>query len=218
MLYRRESERLHRVTVAGGLVPSLSLLDDLIRFLNGTETESGRSVLRILLQMLEIEGMAKPLKGLLWPDLSLRKSDPEKFKQLCEIDDKVASLQRELATFKFVPRAEVAVGGGGSTSEWATWWGHANEKSEEGLRMRASEAMEVILKLTQIGSLGRLKQCANCGKWLYAKFRHQEYCSMLCQQKNYSQSEQWKAHRRQYMRNYYQANYRENRRKRQRKS
>jgi len=155
--------------------------------------------------MLEIEEMTKPIKGIVWPAMELKKTDPAKFDLLCEIDHKVAQLQRELAKFKFVPRAEVAVGGSGTASEWATWWGRGDdqEKSEPGLRMRGGEAVELILRITQIGSLTRLRRCTNCGKWLYAKFRHQNYCSVGCQQKSYTQSEHWKAHRRQYMRNYY---------------
>ena len=66
------------------------------------------------------------------------------------------------------------------------------------------EALQVILKLTQIGDLTRLRHCAQCQKWLYARFRHQVFCSTACQQKNYTKCEQFKAHRRRYMRDRYQ--------------
>ena len=69
--------------------------------------------------------------------------------------------------------------------------------------MVASEALEVILRLTQIGYLDRLRHCAYCNTWLYAKFRHQTFCSVTCQQKKYTQTDQWRAHRREYMREYY---------------
>jgi hypothetical protein len=204
--HRRTSERLHRVNIAGGLLPSVSLIEDLIKFLNGTRTEGGKIIVRVLEQMLEIDAMAKPIKGIVLPAMELKRTHPAKFKLLCKIDDKVAQLQRELARFKFVPRAEVVQGGSGNASEWGTWWGRGDDKEESdpGLRMRGFEAVETILRITQIGSLTRLRRCAHCGKWLYAKFRHQNYCSTECQQKNYTQSDQWKAHRREYMRNYYQ--------------
>jgi hypothetical protein len=207
--HKRTSERLHRVNIAGGLVPSATLLDDLIKFLNETRTERGKVIVGILEQMLEIEEMAKPIEGIVWPAMELKRTDPAKFDLLCKIDDKVAQLRRGLGKFKFVPRAEVATGGHGVASEWATWWSRADshEETEARLRIRPSEALEIILRLTQISCLTRLRHCANCGKWLYAKFRHQSFCSVACQQKSYTQSDQWKAHRREYMRNYYQRTY-----------
>lgn len=208
--HRRTSERLHQERIPGTLPPSVSLLDDLVKLLNETCTEEGKRVVQILEQMLDIEALAKPVEGLLLPDMELETTDPPKFDLLCRIDEKVARLQRDLANFKFVPRAEVAVGGSGNASEWATWWGRSGgnqEKGEPTLRMRPSEAVELILRITQIGALTRLRRCANCGKWIYANFRHQTFCSVICQQKNYTKSEQWKAHRRAYMRNYYQNTY-----------
>jgi hypothetical protein len=206
---QRTLERIHRANIAGALLPSVTLLDDLIKFLNETRSERGRSIVRVLEQMLEIEEMAKPIAGMVLPVISLKKEDPAKFKLLCQIDVKVALLRRELGKFKFVPRAAVATGGNGGASEWVTWWGRAdyNEKSEPTLRMRPSEALELILRLTQINCLSRLRHCTHCGKWLYAKFRHQSFCSLACQQKSYTQSDQWKAHRREYMRSYYQRTY-----------
>jgi hypothetical protein len=206
--HERTLERIQRANLAGGLLPSATLLEDLIKFLNQPRTGQGMRVGRILEQMLGIEEMTKSIKGIVLPAMSLKRTNPAKFKLLCEIDDEVALLQRELAKFKSVPRAVVAVGGNGGASEWATWWGHPSETRGRGLRIRPSEAVEAIVRLTQIGCLTRLKRCANCRKWLYAKFRHQAFCSVTCQQKNYTQSERWKAHRRQYMRNYYQSTYR----------
>jgi hypothetical protein len=58
----------------------------------------------------------------------------------------------------------------------------------------------------QVGELTRLRRCSQCQKWLFARFRHQTFCSTKCQQKNYTQSDAWKAHRRAYMRRYYQKN------------
>ena len=73
--------------------------------------------------------------------------------------------------------------------------------------MTPTEALEMILKLTQIGYLTRLRRCALCQEWLYAKFRHQTFCSMRCQQKRYTRTEEFKAKRRAYMRRYYRTNF-----------
>lgn len=212
----RRSEQLQRTTIPGSLYPAVSLLDDLIMFLNQARTEKGVSIVCILEQMLAIDAMAKPIQGIAWPAMELQRTDPAKFDLLCELDDKVGLLRKELEKFRFVPRAEVVVCGNGSASEWATRWERADydEKHEPsrktregGLRMRPSEALEAILRLTQIGSLSRLRHCVHCRKWLYAKFSHQNFCSLECQQKHYTQGEQWKAHRRAYMKDYYRKMY-----------
>lgn len=208
---QRVLRRIHGAEIGSGLVPSTTLLRDLIKLLNETRTQRGREVRGILERMLEIEAMAKPIKGIILTDMALKREDPAKFKLFSEIDDKQLLLAKELANFSFIPRVEVIGGGGGGPSEWTTWWGRTNEQWEEHLRITPSTALEVILRLTQIGYLTRLKRCSHCQKWLYARFRHQEFCSTPCQQKGYTQSERWKAHRREYMRRYYQANYRENR-------
>lgn len=205
---QRTVERIQRTELGSGLIPSVTLLRDLIKFLNETLTPRGRKVREILERMLEIEAMARPVKGNILTDMALKREDPAKFKLFCEIDDKMALLARELANFKFTPRAEVYFGGGGTgASQWTTWWGRSREKWEEHLRMTPSEAVEVMLRLTQIGYLSRLKHCSHCQKWLFAKFRHQEFCSVGCQQKKYTQSDRWKKHRREYMRDYYRMNY-----------
>jgi hypothetical protein len=213
--HQRTLARLERVNIAGGLPPSITLLDDLIRFLNGTKTARGKRIVIILEMMLRIEEMTKPIDGSTLAAWSLKRTAPNKFQMLCEVGEQTALLNRELRKYQFSPRAEVVTGGSGGAVEWAAYWRRdPREKQEKRLRMIASEALEVILKLTQIGYLNRVRHCAQCQKWLYAKFRHQTFCSVTCQQKNYTQTDQWKAHRRQYMREYYRKTYGQGRKKR----
>lgn len=206
---RRTLERLQRVNIAGGLPPSITLLTDLIRLLNEARTTKGKRVALILEKMLELEAMTRSIKGVVWASASLEKTAPKKYRMLWEIEKKRTLLNNELAKYKFIPRAEVFAGGGGcGASEWGIWWRRdSGEASEPGLRMIASEALELILRLTHIGYLSRLRRCARCQKWLYAKSRQQNYCSVTCQQKNFTQTEEWKAHRRAYMREYYRKTY-----------
>jgi hypothetical protein len=201
---RRTLEQLQKVNIAGELPPSVSLLDDLPEFLNETKTAFGKRIVSILEQMLEIESMTKPLEGIVWPALSLKKTDPKRFQLLWEISKKTAFLERELAKYRFRPRAEVLVGGDGGLSQWVTLWTAVSRKGwEKHLRMPGAQALELILKLTEIGQLTRLRHCGDCGRWLYARFRHQTFCSVKCQQKHYTKTPEWKAHRRAYMRERY---------------
>jgi hypothetical protein len=202
----RKSERLARVNIVGGLLPSLTLIPDLIKFLNETRTSRGKRIVAILEKMLELEEMTKPIKPEepMMAAVEWQRTDPPKYKLHWEIEKRRAMLQRELSKYRFTPRAEVAMGGGGKgPSIWAAWWKGDSSKPERHLKMDASEALETILRLTQIGDLTRLRRCAQCQKWLFARFTHQTFCSTKCQQKNYTQQPKWKKHRRDYMRNRY---------------
>jgi hypothetical protein len=203
----RQIRRLARVDIAGGLPPSVSLLSDLIKFLNHTKKAQGKRIVLILEKMLELEEMTRPIppEEPMIAALEWKRTDPKKFKLHWEIEKKRAMLQRELSRYRFTPHAEVAVGGGGKRpSEWMAWWkGDRGTKPERHLGLVAPEALELILKLTQIGDLTRLRRCHQCEKWLFARFRHQLFCSTKCQQKSYTQTNEWREHRRSYMRNRY---------------
>ena len=203
-------ERLARVHIDGGLPPSVTLVSDLIEFLNKAKTRPGKKIVTILEMMLEIEEMTRPIapEEPMIAAVEWEKTDPNKYKLHWEIEKRRALLERELSHYRFTPRAEVVMGGGGKgLSVWAAWWKGDNSRREERLRMTAPEAIELILKLTQVGDLTRLRRCGQCQKWLFARFRHQTFCSTQCQQRNYTQSDAWKAHRRAYMRRYYQKNF-----------
>jgi hypothetical protein len=208
---KRRLKRLEQINIEGGLPPSVSLLRDLMKFLNQTKTSRGKKIVTILEKMLELEEMTKPIK----PEepmiaaVEWERTDPKKYRVHWEIEKRTAMLERELSKYQFTPHAAVAMGGGGQNpSQWAVWWqANVTSELEKGLRMRASEALELILKLTQVGDLNRLRRCLQCHNWLFARFRHQTFCSTKCQQKNYTQSDAWKAHRRSYMRRYYHKNF-----------
>jgi len=209
---QRRLERLARINIQGGLLPSLTLLSDLIKFLNQTKTSPGKRIVMILEKMLELEKMAKqvsPEEQFVVAPLEWGRHR-KKYRLHWEIVKRNAILQTELSEYRVTPHAAVVIGGGGSKgpSVWATYWkDDSGLKSKEPLRMTATQALEWILKIAQDGGLTRLRRCAHCQKWLFARFRHQNFCSTECQQKNYTQSDAWKAHRRAYMRHYYQKNF-----------
>jgi hypothetical protein len=172
-------ERLARINIESGLLPSLTLLDDLIKFLNQRKTSRGRKIVMILEKMLELEEMTRPInpEEPMIAAVEWERTNPPKYQLHWEIEKRKALLQRELSKYRFRPHAAVAMGGGGKgPSQWAVWWrGDSDAPSQEQLRMRASEALELILKLTQVGELTRLRRCRQCQKWLFARFRHQTF-------------------------------------------
>lgn len=63
-------------------------------------------------------------------------------------------------------------------------------------------AVLTVLTLANCGGIDRIRQCDQCGRWLYARRIQQRFCSQSCQQRNYKDSETWKTDRRDYMRRY----------------
>jgi hypothetical protein len=65
-----------------------------------------------------------------------------------------------------------------------------------------SVAAHSIILLAQQGLLDRIDLC-DCGKWYFARFRHQRCCSALCRRKFYEKTDEFREKRRKYMRKYY---------------
>jgi len=209
---QRRLGRLERINIDSGLIPTYTLLRDLIEFLNQAKTRRGKRIVMIVEKMLELEAMTRPIKPeepMFGAAVEWERTAPEKYQLHWEIEVRRVLLERELSRYRFTPRAEVVMGGGGKgPSVWAaSWKGDAPSGRERHLRMTASEALVLILKLTQSGDLTRIRRCSQCQKWLFARSRHQTFCSTKCQQKSYTQSDAWKAHRRAYMRRYYRQNF-----------
>lgn len=59
-----------------------------------------------------------------------------------------------------------------------------------------------MVRLSELGLLGRVRPCGWCTSWFFAKYDHQKFCKAKCQQQAYAVSPQWKKHRREYMREY----------------
>ncbi len=71
-------------------------------------------------------------------------------------------------------------------------------------RMNVLEAgaMHKLLTLASQGLANRVRKCARreCGTWFYARFAHQECCSIRCQQSRVRSTDEWKKKRSEYMR------------------
>jgi len=63
-------------------------------------------------------------------------------------------------------------------------------------------AIADLAKLAEKDLLGHLKECV-CGRWIWARFSHQRFCSSRCRERDFRSSEKWKEHRRQKAREYY---------------
>ena len=188
-------------------------LHDLVSYLNRSEKPGVKRVLDILALMHELESIEPPvfseriegpmmveIAGRFEPNPLLKKIAPEKYHLQLRIDRIQGSINRKLARYRFWPSAFLFHG-----SPWTVTWSPL--KAGTGCQMGEMQALEVILNLARSGYLNRMRRCVCCHNWLYAQFRHQTFCSLKCQQKQYTQTEEFKAKRRGYMRRYYQQNF-----------
>jgi len=214
----------HPLDVTRGSVGTVMVSDaeirGLIRYLNYAENdETDKEVLVLLEEMLELEKMERPLwgetkketevpmmvtrAGRTVPNPTLAKIAPEKYKQELAITEKTHRINATLHKYLFLPRIW-------STGQrpWVVMWDvRPNTPKRTELRAGMLElndgmALRLILDFAKAGYLNRLRRCLHCKKWLYAKFRHQDFCCTNCQQKHYAKSPEWKAKRRDYMRGY----------------
>jgi len=63
-------------------------------------------------------------------------------------------------------------------------------------------AMLLIIQLGFARQLHRLRSCAQCKRWLFARRGIQRFCSQSCQKKFFQSGESWKEKRKLYMRQY----------------
>jgi hypothetical protein len=70
-----------------------------------------------------------------------------------------------------------------------------------------SEALMVNLlmfELWRLGRVDRIRQCQQCGRWLFARLAHHRFCPATdCARKSHQSKPSFKARRRAYMRRYY---------------
>jgi hypothetical protein len=63
-------------------------------------------------------------------------------------------------------------------------------------------AIADLAKLAEKDLLDHLREC-HCGRWFWARFSHQRFCSAKCREKEFRSSPEWKEHRRKKAREYY---------------
>ncbi len=131
----------------------------------------------------------------------LAKVAPEKYARATELLIRANVLNEELARYRFTPVIQ-GFGPAPFTVAWHRDWRSEIDKRPD--RFMEGQYLELILNIAKAGQLGRLRGCAQCEKWMFAMRSGQQFCSLKCQQKKYTQTDSFKANRRQYMRKRYQ--------------
>lgn len=193
--------QFHRLDLSEGSIQTYFVSDaelaGLAKYLNEADNnQPGRRVLELLNEMLELDKRAQTA----WSQ-DLEKPVNQKLR--LEMANLQNAIKRKLGRYTFRPVASPVSGG-----RWLLLWRSPSSESKPTKLQRGimhlddRTAVQLILDFARAGELSRLRRCLRCKKWLYAKVKHQDFCSTSCQQKHYAHSDEWRAKRRDYMRDY----------------
>ncbi len=109
-------------------------------------------------------------------------------------------VSRRLASYKMFPQLLFRVG-----DQWVYRWVTRSNRpifTRPNTLMKVTEedALQSLLSLACQGYLQRVRRCLQCGRWFFARFSTKKFCRTECQQSYFRSSQEWKAHRREYMR------------------
>jgi hypothetical protein len=116
---------------------------------------------------------------------------------LRDVAEEIRSVVGELVRKSTLAVAPVV--GDVTTKAWAVSWRLVgNMLPMQGL------ALVKLLHLADKGLLDRVRQCAWCSRWFYARFEHHRFCTLIrgtksCEQQSARSSPAWKKKRRDYM-------------------
>lgn len=115
--------------------------------------------------------------------------------------ERLEELQKVLFGYKFYPM--IFPWPGRSSVSWFPAKGGL-KKNLDGwpASYNDSNAVFDIAQLADMDLLPRVQQCV-CGKWFFARFAHQRFCSAKCRENTFHSSSEWKEYRRKKAREYY---------------
>jgi hypothetical protein len=167
-------------------VMQVDLLSRLVSYLNNPRTRRDKRIVGLLERFLDLERIGR--------------EQIERRQKIQKIEGLRSELNRNLQKERFrVSLFSVF------DSEWTTSrWGLSRfAGGSEADRPEEASALVTFLALAWSDHLNQLRRCPYCQKWLYARYKRQIFCSTKCQQKRYTDTDKFKRHRREYMRDYY---------------
>jgi hypothetical protein len=185
-------------------------IDQMLDFLNGKAMPARDRLLWIVNEMKELATaptFTEKIRGpvMIGSELNpeLAEVAPEKYARFRELLSRAGRLNEELARYRFTPVIQ-GFGEAPFTVAWHRDWRNEIDHMKPPDRLWEGQNLELILNIARAGQLWRLRFCRQCQKWMFAMRSSQQFCSFKCQQKHYSQTDSFKANRRQYMKKRYQ--------------
>jgi hypothetical protein len=113
-----------------------------------------------------------------------------------EFNRALRAVRSELRRHQFSPDLNVFIGKQSA---------HQGNSLQFKWRTENSASAKAVLNIVLLGHarlLAHVRKCLACKRWYYAKFGHQNFCTLACQQRHYKSSSAWREHRREYMRKF----------------
>ena len=101
-------------------------------------------------------------------------------------------LNEVFGTLTQAPRIELAAVYDGNRVSWAI----TNDSPTAHVRMQIGWLLQVIRE----DAILNIRRCQHCEKWFFARVSHHTFCKPSCEKKNFSQTDDFKLKRRNYMR------------------
>jgi hypothetical protein len=90
-------------------------------------------------------------------------------------------------------RPDYFTGGNSPSRGWHLVWNPAGQRPRTAFEFPIAFQ---ILELARAGRISALRQCANCHRWLFARFAHQRFCKQSCKETFHRSDEADKERRR----------------------
>jgi hypothetical protein len=146
----------------------------------------------------KLRGLEETLKA--HPIATVPKRGPSRY-----LPDSPGALLRNainavLGRYQFVPTLNVV-----GKRNVRLGWVPAMSESEQRKTLGKASMIQVLCTLADDGALSRLRHCgsSDCGRWFMADRRNKEFCSVKCRRRHQASSEEFKAKRREYMKQNY---------------
>lgn len=177
MLEKTHRQQLDPRKSVGIIAVPEELLFGLVSYLNKAKAPKDKKIVGVVERLLALE------------EIEAKK-----------MDRPLDELNRYLRRYRFRPLLTPWYDANEHPARWFVHW----YSGRPGRRpIRKFGPLDMIFDLARAGQLNRLRHCSHCQEWLYARSRHQIFCSTKCQQKHFTATEAFKAHRREYMRRRY---------------
>jgi hypothetical protein len=134
---------------------------------------------------------------------SVRRGTSGEFVFSPEISRAARSINRLLSRYTATPSVELLCQDD-IDPKLQAWWLKWNWNPRGNAKIHFEMPMiQQIWDIAQAGRISYVKQCANCGKWLFARFSHQRFCKDNCKETFHRSNAADKQRRREWARNNY---------------
>jgi hypothetical protein len=120
----------------------------------------------------------------------------EAYKSYSYLLHEINAMLRSYSGTRYFPNGVGAFG-------WTvTWRDRRDEETRGEGSLWQQQSLSHVLSVAARGSLNRIRTCARCERWFFARVSHQNFCSDKCRLQHFAEKPEFKEKRRRYMAEY----------------